>query len=391
MGVFFVYGSRAAVVQFLKPMNADPRFDSPYLSLAPEAPTPGRSVAAAGGRTTIPEDAAYLSQVEDLRFRLASLATRHAGRTTVLFSGGGVSALEATLGGAIPRDGKLLTLSSGASGRRIAAIADRIGIECRVHDSGENLPPDLSRLELELKSDERYTHVAAVLVEGASGLINPIREIAAVVRKYGKRLIVDAGFAFGGVELDAADSDIDFLVGDSAGALGAATGLGFVVAPRTLIEDARDRARSFVLDLYAAWSAFEKGGGRFRFDAPIESCHSLAQALNELDAEGGIDARAARFAACQRRLCQGMRELGFKTQLAEAHHSGLLTSFLQPDAPAFQFDRFYADLKLHGFLIAPGLTMQVRTFRMANLGPIANADIDRLLVAVEKSRHWLAG
>lgn len=371
-------------------MTADPRFDSPYLSLSPESPTPGRTVAAAGGRAAIPEDAGFLSVAEDLRFRLAGLATRHAGYTTVLFAGGGVHALEATLGSAIPRDGKLLVLANGASGRRIAAIADRLGIECRVHDSGENLPPDLSRLDLELKSDERYTHVAAALVESASGLINPVREIAAVTRRYGKRFLVDAGFAAGGVELDIADSQIDFITGDSAGALGGAAGLGFVVAPRALIEETKDRARSFAFDLYAAWSGFEKGGGRFRFDAPIECCNALARALNDLDAEGGIDARAARFAACQRRLAQGMRELGFRTQLADAYHSALVTSFLQPDAPAFQFDRFYADIKLQGFLVAPGLTTQVRTFRMANLGPIVDEDIDRLLVAVEKSRYWLA-
>lgn len=371
-------------------MTADPRFDAPYLSLSPEAPALGRNVAAAGARTAIPEDAGFLSVTEDLRFRLASLVTRHAGYTTTLFAGGGVSALEATLGGAISAEGKLLVLANGASGRRIAAIADRLRIECRVHDSGENLPPDLSRLDLELKSDERYTHVAAALVESASGLMNPVREIAAVTRRYGKRLIVDAGFAAGGVELDTADSHIDFFTGDSAGALGGPSGLGFVVAPRALLEETKDHARSFALDLYAAWRAFEQGGGRFRFDAPIEACNALARALNELDAEGGVDARAARFAACQRRLAQGMRELGFRTQLADAYHSSLVTSFLYPDSPAFQFDRFYADLKLQGFLIAPGLTTQVRTFRMANLGPIVDEDIDRLLVAVEKSRYWLA-
>lgn len=61
--------------------------------------------------------------VQDIRRRLTALAARDPGAfTAVLMQGSGSFGVEATLGTAVPRNGKLLVLANGAYGLRMAGL-----------------------------------------------------------------------------------------------------------------------------------------------------------------------------------------------------------------------------------------------------------------------------
>jgi 2-aminoethylphosphonate-pyruvate transaminase len=47
-------------------------------------------------------------------------------------------------------------------------------------------------------------------------------------------------------------------------------------------------ARSLSLDLFAQWKTMEEGNGKWRFTSPTHTVRAFAQALQELDEEGGI-------------------------------------------------------------------------------------------------------
>ena len=71
--------------------------------------------------------------------------------------------------------------------------------------------PDLEEVERLLKRTPSITHVFAVHCETTSGILNPIVDIAAIVARHGRRLLVDAMSAFGALPLDAKTVPYDAL------------------------------------------------------------------------------------------------------------------------------------------------------------------------------------
>ena len=110
--------------------------------------------------------------------------------------------------------------------------------------------------------------------------------------------------------------------------------------------------------------------------------------LKELEEEGGIEVRHARYCRNQRALVDGMESLGFECLLPRELQSPFITSFLYPRDKAFAFQRFYGELKSRGFVIYPGKVTSRDTFRIGNIGDIDPEDIVALIQAVEESMYW---
>ncbi len=61
--------------------------------------------------------------------------------------GSGTFSVEALIGAAVPRHGKLPLLAHGEYGKRLGSISMTLGIETVIRDSGEFVRPDLIKLE----------------------------------------------------------------------------------------------------------------------------------------------------------------------------------------------------------------------------------------------------
>ena len=109
---------------------------------------------------------------------------------------------------------------------------------------------------------------------------------------------------------------------------------------------------------------------------------ALDAALDQLDAEGGVAARGARYRENCRRLVSGMRRLGFETLLADADQAPIIVTFHMPDWPGFAFAPFFDALHRRGFVIYPGKVTAAESFRIGCIGAIAPADIDAAVAAV---------
>lgn len=207
--------------------------------------------------------------------------------------------------------------------------------------------------------------------------------IAEVVKRHGKVLIVDAMSSFGGVPVDMAKLGIDFMISSANKCIQGVPGFGFILARRSLLERCKGVARSLSLDLYDQWETMEKGHGKWRFTSPTHVVRAFMQALKELDAEGGIAARYARYCENHRTLVEGMRSLGFKTLLPDEEQSPVITLFYYL-TENFDFKDFYLKLKAKGFVIYPGKISQADTFRIGNIGDVFPADFVRLIEAVKE-------
>ncbi len=357
---------------------------NPYLLLTPGPLSTTPTVKEVMLRDWCTWDRDYNNIVQQVRAELVALATPATGYTAVLMQGSGTFSVEATLTSAVPATGKLLVLANGAYGDRMAEIGRRIGLTLRIESFGEVSPVDPDRVRQILVEDPHITHVAVVHCETTTGMLNPVDAIAKVVKDYGKIFILDAMSSFGGVAIDMAALSVDFLISSANKCIQGVPGFGFVIARTEVLEGCAGNARSLSLDLFDQWRTMEEGHGKWRFTSPTHVVRAFAQALEELQHEG-IDNRCRRYAANQRCLVDGMRQLGFSTLLPNVLQSPIITSFHSPAAPDYSFTAFYKALKQQGFVIYPGKVTVADTFRIGNIGNVYPGDMERLLVAVENS------
>ncbi|TWU66223.1 2-aminoethylphosphonate--pyruvate transaminase [Crateriforma conspicua] len=356
--------------------------DIPYLLLTPGPLTTSRGVRQSMLRDYCTWDADYNQLVADLRKRLVMLAGGGDRYTAVLMQGSGTFSVEATIGSVIPPDGKLLVISNGAYGRRMTQIARRLSIDHSECWLGETQVADSADVRQILQEDPAISHVAIVHCETSTGMLNPIESIGAVCRQMGKVYIVDAMSSFGGIPMSMESVGADFMISSANKCIQGVPGFGFVIADRDRLSETKGRARSLSLDLYDQWSEMESKGGKWRYTSPTHVVRAFVQAMDELDAEGGVAARHQRYCENHRRLVDGVAALGITALLPAAIQSPIITSFLYPDVDGFAFDGFYQALKQRRFVIYPGKVSDAQTFRIGNIGHVFPEDIDQLVAAI---------
>ena len=237
-----------------------------------------------------------------------------------------------------------------------------------------------------LSNNSDITHVAVVHCETTTGILNPLKEIAHIVKLHNKKLIVDAMSSFGGVPLDMYELGIDFMISSANKCIQGVPGFGFIIARKSELLHCKGVSRSLSLDIYDQWETMEKGHGKWRFTSPTHVVRAFKQALAELEEEGGVAARHKRYCENHRILVEGMRALGFKTLLPDEFQSPIITSFLYPKA-GFDFTSFYTQLKEKGFVIYPGKISQADTFRIGNIGDVHPEDFARLIEVVQQTSY----
>jgi len=326
----------------------------------------------------------FNATVASIRERLLALAgtSQDGGYEAVLMQGSGTFGLESVITSTVPRDGRLLIVANGAYGERSIKIAETAAIDVVPLRYPEDTPANPEDVRQTIAGDSKITSVEIVHCETTTGLLNPIEAVGRVVHEAGRSYIVDAMSSFGGIPIDVAALDIDYLISSANKCIEGVPGFSFVIARRDALLSCEGHARSFSLNLLDQWRGLENNG-QFRFTPPTHSMLAFSQALNELEQEGGIEARAARYGRNHETLLAGMRELGFKQHLRPEVQSYIITSFHYPAHPKFDFGEFYRLLADRGMIIYPGKLAQQPCFRIANIGRLFEADIRQLLDAIE--------
>jgi 2-aminoethylphosphonate-pyruvate transaminase len=364
--------------------------DNPYLLLTPGPLSTSKTVKAAMLRDWCTWDDDYnLNIVQQIRQKLVQLATPVTNEySSVLMQGSGSFGVEAVLGSALASPDKLLIIANGAYGSRMIQMAHILKIQHLVYDLTELDAPNVDEVRQLFETNPDITHLAVVHCETTTGILNPVKDITTLAKKYGKITIVDAMSSFGGIPIDVKEWQIDFLISSANKCIQGVPGFSFIIARNELLEKCKGQARSLSLDLYDQWITMVKGGGKWRFTSPTHVVRAFLQALIELDDEGGIAKRYERYSQNQKTLVTGMRRIGFETLLPDALHSPIITSFLSPVAEAYSFKRFYDQLKQNGFVIYPGKVTQGDTFRIGNIGEVFPADMEKLIEAISKIKFW---
>ena len=299
----------------------------------------------------------------------------------VPLQGSGTFAVEAAIGTLVPRNGKVLVLINGAYGKRLAKICEVLGREFSTFETAEDEPTTAADVDRLLSSDSAITHVALIHCETSTGILNPLPQIAEVVKRHGKRLIIDAMSSFGALPIDAREVPFDALIAASGKCLEGVPGMGFVFAEKAALAAAQGNCHSLAMDLFDQHSYMAKTG-QWRFTPPTHVVAALHEALLQYAEEGGLPARHQRYANNCQALLDGMAALGLRSFLPAAIQAPIIVTFHAPKDPRYQFKDFYERVKTKGFILYPGKLTQVETFRVGCIGHVDAAGMRAAVKAI---------
>ncbi|HEU4351811.1 MAG TPA: 2-aminoethylphosphonate--pyruvate transaminase [Burkholderiales bacterium] len=284
----------------------------------------------------------------------------------VPLQGSGTFAVEAMLGTMVPKNGHVLVPLNGAYCRRIQRICSILDRKTTSIEYDEREPVRPADIDAAVEKDASITHVALVHCETSTGVLNPLAEVAEVVARHKKSLLVDAMSSFAAVPIE---GEFDALVAASGKCLEGPPGMSFALIKKTSLERCAGNAHSLVLDLHDQWVNMEKTA-QWRFTPPTVIVAALHAALEQFVAEGGRDARGARYRRNCEVLIEGMTRLGFKLFLDRKHQAPVIVTFQAPSDPNYDFQRFYDRVREKGFVLYPGKLTQVDTLRVGCIGAI---------------------
>ncbi|HEY7841060.1 MAG TPA: 2-aminoethylphosphonate--pyruvate transaminase [Gammaproteobacteria bacterium] len=324
-------------------------------------------------------DESFISVTRRVRERLVRLVRGGRTHVCVPLQGSGSYAVEAMIGTLLPRDGLLLNLVNGAYGRRITRICEYLGRDVTVIEAPEDRPIEPAAVDRALASEPRITHVSLVHCETTSGIMNPAADIAKVVARRKRSLLVDAMSTLGAVPIDAGGWPVDGIAASANKCLEGVPGMSFCIVRHSALAGCAGNAHSMSLDLHAQWQGLE-GNGQWRFTPPVQCVLALDRALDELDTEGGVAARGRRYRENSRILIRGMRRLGFRPLLESRDQGPIIVTFRAP--AGWDFARFYEGLRKRGYIIYPGKVTKAETFRIGCIGRIGPPQMRGLLAAI---------
>jgi 2-aminoethylphosphonate-pyruvate transaminase len=80
---------------------------------------------------------------------------------------------------------------------------------------------------------------------------------------------------------------------------------------------------------------------------------------------------------------------GFSPLLPPEIRSPIIVSFVQPTGGWFDFEVFYAAVRARGFILYPGKTTGVRTFRVGCIGHVDRTVMERATAAIVDVLTWM--
>lgn len=258
----------------------------------------------------------------------------------VLLNASGRGGIEAAMSTALEPIDRILIVNNGVFGNMLQEIALRCRLDVVEIRSEQGRPLDLDRIE-DAASGPDIKALAVVHSETSSGVLNPIREICDIARRYNLISIIDAVSSAGGAEIRMDEWGIDLLCTGTQKCLGSLAGLAPVgIADRMWeIFDRRSTIpQSFFFDLNRwklMWFRKEHGGLlKFKYRRqPMTMATHLVYALDEaarLVLDEGLESRFRRHRTAGAALRAALPHLGLSLFPEERLASPTTTAILPP-------------------------------------------------------------
>ena len=331
------------------------------------------SVREAGGRQMInhrgPEFGAMLGRI--LEGMKPFFGTTN---DVVMLTCAGSGGLEAAVVNTLSPGDRVLGVSIGSFGDRFAKIAGVYGADVTKIEVEWGQAADPTAVRDALRADPGYRAVLLTHNETSTGVMNPIRELAAAVRDASPEslILVDSVSGLGAVPFEMDDWGVDLVVTGSQKAWMAAPGLAMIAASeRGWAATETAKMPRFYLDMRAHHESASLG--QTPFTPAIAVVFQVDEGLRLMQDEGA-EAIFARHEACAAASRAGLAALGFELFADERHYSRTVTAANVPDG--LDWKAFNGTLKERGLVLAGGQgKLKGRIFRLGHLGSVTVEEI----------------
>jgi aspartate aminotransferase-like enzyme len=270
----------------------------------------------------------------------------------LLLTGSGSGALEAAVVNTLSPGDRVLAVSIGSFGDRFAAIASAFGASVDRLDGEWGSAIDPAALRDRLHAAEPYRAVLLTHNETSTGVVNPLRELAAAAHDApGDPLVlVDGISGLGAMPFEMDDWGVDLVVSASQKAWNASPGIAIAAVG----ERARAAGESAGMPRYY-WDFAQARDWATKGQTPwtpaISVLFGLRVGVRQLLDEGR-ERTWARHAAIAAGVAAGIETLGLTLAAAPAHRSHTVTAAWVPDG--VEWGPFNAAMRARGLVIAGG-------------------------------------
>ncbi len=307
-----------------------------------------------------------------------------------LMAGPGSAALDAAMGSLLRSGEKVLIPSNGFFGSRLAAIARGYGLEAVLLEFPPGQPIDVDAIRARLEAERDAQAVAVVHHETSTGVLNPVRDVAAVAHERGLPIIVDAIASVGGVPVPVDEWGLDVVITVANKCLETPPAVAPIsVSPRAweMVGRKPDRHHGWYLNLDtwrwytsdASWSRWHP----YPTTMPTHNIMALRVSLRRI-LSNGLENHYAKHVRAAERVRAELRQMGFELFVEGEHACPLITSVKA--RPEFEVDALAGFLrKEHSIMIGGGIEgLHGKLFRVGHMGRAASDEyVEAFLNAVE--------
>jgi len=294
-----------------------------------------------------------------------------------IFSSSATGAMEAAVINGVKK--KCLNLVNGAFSKRWHEItvmngipADKVEVEW-----GKAIKPEMVKEKLDTGE---YDAVTLVFNETSTGVMNPLKEIAEVVRQYDDVfLFVDAVSAMAGVKIEVDKLGIDMCLAGMQKCFGLPSGIAVASVSERLLERANEVNRGFYFNLPRIYKYHQKN--QTMVTPPIPHLFALNLQLDYILNEEGLEKRFERHEKMAKIVQEWARK--YFDIFAEAGYESKTLTCVE-NTRGISVADLNNELAKHYVRISNGYgKLKEKTFRIAHMGDTQIQDIKGLLSLIE--------
>jgi alanine-glyoxylate transaminase/serine-glyoxylate transaminase/serine-pyruvate transaminase len=303
--------------------------------------------------------------------------------------GPGTAGLDMAMGSLLATGQKVIVCHNGFFGARLATVAESNGLNVVHVAAPSGLPIAPEDLRHALREHPDVQVVVVVHHETTTTVMNPLRELAEVVREAGRVLVVDAVSSLGGVDVPVDAWSLDVCVTAVNKCLECPPGLALVsVSPRAWEMVNRHSATNhgWYLSL-KTWRQYADEWGSWHpspVTVPTNNIIALRTSLRKIMAVGLPEHFAKHARAC-RAVRAGLSNMGFPLFVTNEFASPLVTALKpRPEFTAHDMQMWLAQER--GLYIGGGIgELAGQILRIGHIGKAASRDFSMdLLFAIEE-------
>lgn len=286
----------------------------------------------------------------------------------------GTGGLEAAIVNTLSPGDRVLGVSIGSFGDRFAKIARTYGADVTTIEVEWGRAADPAVLRATLERDSDYKAILLTHNETSTAVMNPIPELAAVIRELAPEalILVDSVSGLGAVPFEMDAWGVDLVVTGSQKAWMSAPGLAMIAASdRAWAAMETATMPRIYLDLRVHRDSHAVG--QTPWTPAIAVIYQVDEGIRLMNAEGA-EGVFARHEACAAATRAGLTALGLELFADQRFASRTVTGAVVPDD--LDWKTFNGEIKRRGVILAGGQgKLTGKIFRLGHLGSVTLEEI----------------